>query len=92
MALGILFKAEWVVVCLFTSVRVLSMWMRVSVFLRERETDVDRKVCVKCCRFVHLNASKKERKMVKGCWKCCCVLGSRERDEKGEGSKVIPVK
>lgn len=39
MALGILFKAEWVVVCLFTSVSVLSMWKSVSVFLRERERD-----------------------------------------------------
>lgn len=91
MALGILFKAEWVVVCLFTSVSVLSMWMSVSVFLREREreTDVDRKVGVKYCRFVHLNASKKERKTVKDCWKCCCVLGSRERDEKGEGQRLF---
>ncbi len=60
------------------------------VFRRER--DVDRKIGVKCCHFVHLNASKKERKTVKGGWKCCCVLGSRGRDEKGEGSKVIPVK
>lgn len=48
----------------------------------KRETDVDRKVGVRYLPFVHLNASEKERKIVKGCWKCCCVLGSRERDGK----------
>lgn len=55
----------------------------------KREIDVDRKVGVKYCCIVHLNASEKERKTVKGCRKCCCVLGSRERDEKGEGQRLF---
>lgn len=66
---------------------------RQCVFLREREREICREVGVKYCCFVHLNVSEKEIKTVKGCKKCCCVLGSRERDgKKGEGSKVIPVK
>lgn len=58
-------------------------------FLRERETDVDREVGVKHCRFVHLNVSEKERKTVKGCKKCCCVLGSREGWKKAKGQRLF---
>lgn len=63
---------------------------RQCVFLRERETYVDREVGVKYFCFVHLNVSEKERKTVKGCKKCCCVLGSRERDgKKAKGQRLF---
>lgn len=70
----------------------LRMWMSVSVFLREkeRERDICREVGVKYCCFVHLNVSEKEIKTVKGCKKCCCVLGSRERDgKKAKGQRLF---
>lgn len=71
-----------VIVCLFTSASVLSMWMSVSVFLRERDRCRQKGRC-KILQFCATECERERERQGKVIGKCCCVLGSRERDEKG---------